>query len=259
MRAVSREAGQPRRRPGRAGIPEKGTSRPAGMKLPPRSADASRLTGEVRRAMSTGTLQSLLAGFDPELPLDRAKTIPNTWYTDPRVYDAGAATRCSAGRGRRSAGAEQVARAGRVPHRRRSPASRSSSSAATTAMLRAFFNVCRHRAAPILNEPCGTATKLRCRYHGWTYDLAGPAPRDAGVRRRVRLPQGGQRPRPGRRGRRVGAVRVGPSRRAARTRGGVPAIRYPAGWSPRTAFDGLAWFAGRKSYDAGVQLEGVRR
>jgi choline monooxygenase len=40
-------------------------------------------------------------------------------------------------------------------------------------VLRAFFNVCRHKAAPILNEPCGTATKLRCRYHGWTYDLAG--------------------------------------------------------------------------------------
>ena len=39
-------------------------------------------------AMSTGTLQSLLVGFDPDLPLDRAKTIPNTWYTDPRVYEA---------------------------------------------------------------------------------------------------------------------------------------------------------------------------
>ena len=40
-------------------------------------------------------------------------------------------------------------------------------------MLRGFFNVCRHRAAPIRTEPCGHATKLRCRYHGWTYDLAG--------------------------------------------------------------------------------------
>src|SRR5205823_3122992 len=40
-------------------------------------------------------------------------------------------------------------------------------------VLRAFFNVCRHRAAPLLSEPCGTATKLRCPYHGWTYDLAG--------------------------------------------------------------------------------------
>jgi choline monooxygenase len=24
-----------------------------------------------------------------------------------------------------------------------------------------------------LTEPCGQATKIRCRYHGWTYDLAG--------------------------------------------------------------------------------------
>lgn len=39
--------------------------------------------------------------------------------------------------------------------------------------LRAFHNVCRHRAALLLTEPCGTATKIRCRYHGWTYDLAG--------------------------------------------------------------------------------------
>ena len=40
-------------------------------------------------------------------------------------------------------------------------------------VLRAFSNVCRHRAAQVINEPAGTATKLRCRYHGWTYDLCG--------------------------------------------------------------------------------------
>ena len=40
-------------------------------------------------------------------------------------------------------------------------------------VLRAFSNVCRHRAAQVMNEPCGQATRLRCRYHGWTYDLAG--------------------------------------------------------------------------------------
>jgi choline monooxygenase len=39
--------------------------------------------------------------------------------------------------------------------------------------LRAFHNVCRHRAAQVVNQPEGTATRLRCRYHGWTYDLAG--------------------------------------------------------------------------------------
>ena len=39
--------------------------------------------------------------------------------------------------------------------------------------LRAFHNVCRHRAAQVINQPEGRAAKLRCRYHGWTYDLQG--------------------------------------------------------------------------------------
>ena len=33
-------------------------------------------------------------------------------------------------------------------------------------VLRAFHNVCRHRAAQIINQPEGQVTKLRCRYHG---------------------------------------------------------------------------------------------
>ena len=40
-------------------------------------------------------------------------------------------------------------------------------------VLHAFSNVCRHRAAQVINQPEGKVTKLRCRYHGWTYDLAG--------------------------------------------------------------------------------------
>jgi len=39
--------------------------------------------------------------------------------------------------------------------------------------LRAFFNVCRHRAARVMADVEGRATRLRCRYHGWTYDLCG--------------------------------------------------------------------------------------
>lgn len=38
--------------------------------------------------------------------------------------------------------------------------------------LRGFYNVCRHRAGPVATG-CGRATRLVCRYHGWTYDLAG--------------------------------------------------------------------------------------
>jgi choline monooxygenase len=40
-------------------------------------------------------------------------------------------------------------------------------------VLRAFFNVCRHHAAAVAVEACGTAQALRCPYHGWSYGLDG--------------------------------------------------------------------------------------
>ena len=39
--------------------------------------------------------------------------------------------------------------------------------------LRGFFNVCRHHAAAVATAPEGSATHLRCPYHGWTYSLEG--------------------------------------------------------------------------------------
>lgn len=39
--------------------------------------------------------------------------------------------------------------------------------------LHAYFDVCRHRAATLLDGESGTCRKLVCPYHGWTYDLAG--------------------------------------------------------------------------------------
>lgn len=38
--------------------------------------------------------------------------------------------------------------------------------------LRAFSNVCLHRAGPVARDN-GNAKHFRCFYHGWTYDLAG--------------------------------------------------------------------------------------
>ena len=42
-----------------------------------------------------------------------------------------------------------------------------------TGDVRAFHNVCRHRAARVLEEPCTGLKQLQCPYHAWTYGLDG--------------------------------------------------------------------------------------
>jgi choline monooxygenase len=112
-----------------------------------------------------------LAPFDPSLPLERAHTLPASWYTDPAVH-AAERTRIF-GRSWQFVGrAEQVKEPGQY-------LTTDIAGEPVLAVrgddggLRAFFNVCRHRASPILNDEAGCVGKLRCRYHGWTYDLAG--------------------------------------------------------------------------------------
>ena len=39
--------------------------------------------------------------------------------------------------------------------------------------LRAFHNVCRHRAGPLFTDRSGHCQALRCRYHGWIYGFDG--------------------------------------------------------------------------------------
>lgn len=119
----------------------------------------------------SGILQSLLAQFDPNLPLERAFTIPNTWYTSlelERLERDAVFARSWQMVGR----VEQVAAPGQYV---------TADVAGEPVLvirgedgvLRAFLNVCRHRAARLCSDECGKVTKLRCHYHGWTYDLAG--------------------------------------------------------------------------------------
>ena len=39
--------------------------------------------------------------------------------------------------------------------------------------VRAFHNVCRHRAGPLVDRGTGRCHTLVCRYHGWSYELDG--------------------------------------------------------------------------------------
>jgi choline monooxygenase len=116
-------------------------------------------------------LQEKLADFDAELTLNRARTIPGAWYTDPEIYAAECRrvfhdTWQVAGR------VDQVAEPGSffTAELAGEPIVVVRDESGT---LRAFYNVCRHRAAQVAPEPAGKTTRFRCRYHGWTYDLAG--------------------------------------------------------------------------------------
>ncbi|CAM1508033.1 Fc.00g048810.m01.CDS01 [Cosmosporella sp. VM-42] len=40
-------------------------------------------------------------------------------------------------------------------------------------IVRAFHNVCRHRAFPVTPKASGSSTVLGCKYHGWSYDTKG--------------------------------------------------------------------------------------
>ncbi|KAI5955377.1 hypothetical protein KGF54_001938 [Candida jiufengensis] len=42
-----------------------------------------------------------------------------------------------------------------------------------TGELKAFHNVCRHRAYPVVKKASGTSTVLTCQYHGWSYNSEG--------------------------------------------------------------------------------------
>ena len=46
--------------------------------------------------------------------------------------------------------------------------------------LRAFLNVCRHRASPLCDD-VGSGSLIRCPYHSWLYRLDGSLARAAGV------------------------------------------------------------------------------
>lgn len=118
----------------------------------------------------TSRMRELLNKFDPTLPLEQANTIPSDWYFDTELAERERATVF--------AGWQAVGRLDQLP----GPGSYFTIEVAGEpiavlrdgdGVLRAFHNVCRHRAAPVLCDDCGTATKLRCRYHGWTYDLTG--------------------------------------------------------------------------------------
>ena len=117
------------------------------------------------------TLKEILASYNAAAVLQDAYTIPAPWYTDARIAQLELQNVFS--RKWQAVGRTlQVEKPGQF----------------VTAIvagepivavrggdgkLRAFYNVCRHHAMTVMNEPSGHAQHMRCPYHGWTYNLEG--------------------------------------------------------------------------------------
>jgi choline monooxygenase len=109
--------------------------------------------------------------FDPHLPLDKARSLPSAWYVNQKAFEAELAHVFRkewiwVGR------AEELSK-----HGTWMTAQVGKESVVVTrdfeGNLHAFSNVCRHRAAKVCRAPRGESSRLRCQYHGWTYDLEG--------------------------------------------------------------------------------------
>ncbi|MBX3393991.1 MAG: Rieske 2Fe-2S domain-containing protein [Phycisphaerae bacterium] len=116
-------------------------------------------------------LRRLIEAYQPGLKLDRASTIPSSWYTDARIAELERSAVFS-GTWQFAARADQLKNAGDY---------------VTTDVagepvvvvrgedhqLRAFYNVCRHHAAAVMTQPQGRCHVMQCPYHAWTYALDG--------------------------------------------------------------------------------------
>src|SRR5258708_17863859 len=117
------------------------------------------------------SIDQILSRYDDRAPLAQASTIPAAWYVDPRITELERLTVFSKTW-------QLVARTDQL----REPGQFVATTVAGEPVvavrgndraLRAFYNVCRHHAAPVLSAPCGKAALLHCPYHGWNYGLDG--------------------------------------------------------------------------------------
>jgi choline monooxygenase len=116
-------------------------------------------------------LKHLIDSYNPKDPIDRAFTIPSSWYTNKDLYNLELQT-VFTNSWQLAARIDQLERPGQFV----------ATDVGTEPVvivrgadnvLRGFFNVCRHHAAAVMTEPEGTVPQLRCPYHGWTYSLSG--------------------------------------------------------------------------------------
>ena len=113
--------------------------------------------------------------IDPEdltiVPIERSETIPSSWYTHPEMHAVD-------DRSIFSTTWQNVGHVSQLPSPGDYLLGRVGHESVLVirgkdAIIRAFYNVCRHRGGPLAIEERGNCNILQCKYHGWTYLLDG--------------------------------------------------------------------------------------
>src|SRR6186997_2557570 len=111
-----------------------------------------------------------LDDFQPVQDLSRASTIPRRWYVAPEIFTQ-EKKKIFSNSWQAVGHSEELSRSGDflACDIQGEPIVMTRSA---DGELRAFSNVCRHRAHPIATGK-GNRKSLQCGYHGWTYGLNG--------------------------------------------------------------------------------------
>ena len=190
----------------------------------------------------TTPIAELLDSYDPNLPLAEASTIPASWYIDERILALE----------RRTTFARTWQLAARVDQVRE-PGQYVTCEIAgepilvvrgDDGVLRGFFNVCRHHAAAVMNEPCWLREEPALPLP--RLDLCAGRHAQGYAELRQRMPLRPRRARPGAGGDRdLAALRVRAARRAGDRRWRSSSARNSGPRSTPLELHRLHWFERR--------------
>ena len=114
-------------------------------------------------------INSMIDKYDVTLPIEQAITPPSAWYTNSDIAKLEQ---------------DSVFSDSWLVATRKELLQESGQYVATTIAgqpiiivrgdtIKAFYNVCQHHAAQVMETGQGCARALSCPYHGWTYKLDG--------------------------------------------------------------------------------------
>lgn len=114
-------------------------------------------------------LEDMINLYDPSKPLQQASTPPSAWYTDQSI----AALENDSVFGKNWLIAARVDQLQKVGDYVATEVAGQPIVIVRSEQINAFYNVCRHHAAQVMETGQGCEKALTCPYHGWSYKLDG--------------------------------------------------------------------------------------